>query len=422
MMKKPIRNRFLGVWLLGFCCLSSLLAEKSEAPFTEAQVLAEALSRESLRTWLEAEVDQTRADALATRIWKNPVFSFTFEQAKGSGMGSDEGIFFFQQQIEPKSRRRKRSEAAEARVLGAKERAEWIRVQVEGQARKLFYSLLQAKARGDAAKDWGTRLVRVREIVRLRHLAGDASRYDLQRVDREKAEVEAAKSTADAERLAQIEELLGLAPGLIESGSNSEAELDLQGELFPRTEVASLEVYLKRLESRPDLKGLHQEARASRLESEVAKSFRIPYFNLGVGAKVVHDSAGDMNGPVAFASVPLPILDRQLAPRKKAEARIRSARGRAVLRLQEEQGVLRGAYRRAEKLLKSAQAFHSAALGPSEALRQTAEAAYEAGEVGVLSLLDAYRSAYQARIQWLDLAGRARTARIELDRLAGGLK
>ena len=88
--------------------------------------------------------------------------------------------------------------------------------------------------------------------------------------------------------------------------------------------------------------------------------------------------------------------------------------------LQETRGEVRGAYARERKLVDVAERFRREALEPAKELVESAEAAYAHGEVGVLSLLDAYGEVYEARSHFLELALAAREARIELDRLTGG--
>ena len=59
------------------------------------------------------------------------------------------------------------------------------------------------------------------------------------------------------------------------------------------------------------------------------------------------------------------------------------------------------------------------ATGAAEELVQIAEVAYREGEVGILELLDAVRTASRARIRGIDLRLDARLAQIALERAVG---
>jgi cobalt-zinc-cadmium efflux system outer membrane protein len=87
--------------------------------------------------------------------------------------------------------------------------------------------------------------------------------------------------------------------------------------------------------------------------------------------------------------------------------------------LSEAMGEARGLRAQVVGLSEAARSFRRDAVGTSEDLARTAEAAYRAGEVGVLELLDAWRSVLDASVQVLELEVAARRARIELDRTVG---
>ena len=71
------------------------------------------------------------------------------------------------------------------------------------------------------------------------------------------------------------------------------------------------------------------------------------------------------------------------------------------------------------QLIAAAERYRREAVAPSADLVRIAEAAYRAGESTVLELLDAYKGALEAETMALDLEGKARDARIELDQLTG---
>ena len=102
-------------------------------------------------------------------------------------------------------------------------------------------------------------------------------------------------------------------------------------------------------------------------------------------------------------------------------SRARIARAERNLAFAEAAGAVRGLRAQAAALGDAGRRFRADSVVLSATLMRAAEAAYEAGEVGVLELLDAYRSAVGAELEGLELASGARRARIELDRVTGGV-
>ena len=126
------------------------------------------------------------------------------------------------------------------------------------------------------------------------------------------------------------------------------------------------------------------------------------------------------DGFVANAAMTLPILDRGQGPRRRAAAQRRSLQGRYELRRQRLVGELMGLHTEAERLHALAERFSAERLREALELMEIANAAYRGGELGILELLDAFRSAVEDELQGIELAWTARRARIELERVAGG--
>ena len=63
----------------------------------------------------------------------------------------------------------------------------------------------------------------------------------------------------------------------------------------------------------------------------------------------------------------------------------------------------------------AAQSYRQEAVPRSDELRRIAQVSYDAGERGILELLDAYRSAADARLRLLELDAAAAHADIDLE-------
>jgi cobalt-zinc-cadmium efflux system outer membrane protein len=117
--------------------------------------------------------------------------------------------------------------------------------------------------------------------------------------------------------------------------------------------------------------------------------------------------------------VALPLFDRGAPEKALARARLNEAEAqalafRAVLRAQVVASRALVVERR-----EAARRYRDTALPGTERLERIAQVSYEAGERGILELLDAFRTASAARVRQADLDAAAREAEIELEFVSG---
>jgi cobalt-zinc-cadmium efflux system outer membrane protein len=80
-------------------------------------------------------------------------------------------------------------------------------------------------------------------------------------------------------------------------------------------------------------------------------------------------------------------------------------------------GEIRGSWQELTGLLQAVQTFEQQGQAVSDELINIANISYQAGEIGIFELLDAYRERQTYDLDRLDLMHKARNASIELDRL-----
>ena len=80
---------------------------------------------------------------------------------------------------------------------------------------------------------------------------------------------------------------------------------------------------------------------------------------------------------------------------------------------------LRGAWEETQARLRAVETYQKRAVAQTEDLVRIARSAYEGGEVGILELLDAFRTQREVRLRMQDLIAAARQSALELERLAG---
>ena len=379
---------------------------------TEEEAVQRALARPEIRDIVEGEIDAARGDAIRAGMWSNPTASYSREQVYGGPAASAENYVELSQAVDISGRRSLRGQAGDRRVEAARERGVSTRLGVETEVRSSFYEVVAGEARLAALRDSLRRVERLAEATAQREKAGDASGYDRMRLERERESVAARAAAQDGQlerARARLEGLLGVT-----------APVRVAGTLLPADAPPPTETLVARIGARPDLKALGEEAGAGDLEARAAGRWWIPDLTLTAGYKGVGVAGEQLNGYVAGIAIPLPVFDRNQDEAARAEGRSRQARGRLTLETDLATADVRGLRIQAARLADAARRFRSDASATSARLLVTAEAAYRGGELGVLELVDAQRSALDADLQAIDLESAARRARIDLVLASGG--
>jgi cobalt-zinc-cadmium efflux system outer membrane protein len=118
-------------------------------------------------------------------------------------------------------------------------------------------------------------------------------------------------------------------------------------------------------------------------------------------------------------TIPLPLFNRGKTEleRLRAERERSEARGQALRQAIAAQ--VRGAYITLELRRKVSADYAATSARMSSELTQIARIAYQEGEVGILEVLDTYRSSHQSELRSLDLKAAIGQAEIELERAVG---
>ena len=170
--------------------------------------------------------------------------------------------------------------------------------------------------------------------------------------------------------------------------------------------------------TRGELLAVRHEAEAAGFAAHAADRRRVPEPEVVAGTKSSSLGAGDI-GSVFTVHAAIPLFDRShpeqaLATARAAQAEARAASFRLVLR--GEVHALRSAViqRRA-----AADRYRAEAVGGAAQIERIAQVSYDAGERGILELLDAYRIGASARVRQAVLDFSLRQAEIELEFATG---
>jgi len=310
-------------------------------------------------------------------------------------------------------RRRLDVRAASARVDAAGSRADEELRRLRADLRLSFMDLWVAQTRERELTRSRDRLRDLAEVLGRREAAGEAAGFDRLRADREAIDVEADRAAAAAERMRAQAMLVRFFP-TVPDGSVEAVTTER-----PPTTLPSMEDLVARAEaSRPNLLSLQYELEATALDERAAGRRAIPEPELFAGTKSSNVGAGGV-GSVVSVEVSVPLFDRARPERAAAQARaaqIRADTETARLTLRAQLGGWRDALvvRR-----DSATRYREAVTANAEQIERIALVSYEAGERGILELLDAYRIGAAARVRQATLDAAVREAEIELEFVSG---
>ncbi len=398
-----------------WCVVAALVSlprlAAAQTVLSETEALAR-LSADSPRVRaIRTEIDVVRTDVLTAARWPNPRATFNREAVAGV----TENMFFVTQPLPISGRRTFEMSAASALVLATERRAEQDVRRVRAELRRAYADLVTAQAKEAELAASHDRVRGLAEILARREAAGDAAGYDRLRAEREVMDLEADTSAARVDRArAQAALAAFFAPGIdvtsiVASGRSSANRLVLP---------SANELISRAMDTIPELAALKQEMVSSDFALRAASRWVIPEPEVVVGTKSSNVAGGDI-GSVFSVHATVPLFDRAtseharaVARRSQAEARLASLRASITAEMS---GLRTIVIERRD----AADRYRASASASAAQLERIAQVGYDAGERGILELLDAYRSGGAARIRQIALEASVRQAEIELELVSG---
>ena len=384
-------------------------ARAQTVALTESEVLLQLGNDHPRVRAAQAGVDIARAEARAAGRWPNPRVTLNRESVAGVA----ENMFTVAQPLPITGRRGLDISAATALVQAGTSRAEEQVRRVRAELRLAFTDLWAAQAREGELATTQDRLTGLVDILAKREAAGDAAGFDRLRAEREVIEVETRRATATAEGARARATLLSFlsprpaAPVEAVKPAPSLAALPTVDELMARAEA-----------TRGDLRALAREAEAAAFAEQSAARRSIPEPEVVAGTKTSNAAGADVGGIVSL-HVSLPLFDQGGPERALAEARGRQARAAAEVLRQTVRAQIEGWRAAVAERRRIAQRHRALLVGGTDDIERIAQVSYEAGERGILELLDAYRTSSAARIRQAELDAAVREAEIELEFVSG---
>jgi cobalt-zinc-cadmium efflux system outer membrane protein len=396
------------VALVSACAVSNAGAQS--LPLTEADALAR-LSPTSPRVRaITSGIDVARADVLAAGRWPNPRVIFDRE----SVAGVSENMAMISQALPITGRRGINMKAASALVDASTTRADDALRRARADLRLAFAQLAAAQVRERELSASLERLSELAEVLAKREAAGDAAGFDRLRAERELLDVETDRAAAATERARAQSALAAFFADAIDPRAIAAVDI-----ATTRPALPEVDALVSRAESmRGELLALRHEVDAAHLSGRAADRRRWPEPELVIGTKSSTAAGGDI-GSVITVQASVPLFDRNHPERALAQARASQAEARAEvfrIAIRAEISALRAVV---IERRQTAERYRRTSESSAGQMERIAQVSYDAGERGILELLDAFRSASAARVRLAALDAAARQAEIELEFVSG---
>jgi cobalt-zinc-cadmium efflux system outer membrane protein len=377
---------------------------------TEAEALAR-LSGDSPRARaIRSSVDLARADALNVGRWPNPRLNVDRE----SVAGVSETLTTVLQPLPITGRRSLERSSASALADATEHRADDELRRTRADLRLTFADLVVAQVRERELTRSRDRLQELARILERREAAGDAAGFDRLRAEREVLDVDADRVIAAADRARAQARLAGFFAAGIDPST-----LVAEERVIEARDIPPVDALVERAErSRGEILALQKDADSARLLLQAADRRRIPEPELMAGTKSSTAAGGDIGSVISIQAV-LPLFDRGQPERALAQARANQAAARLEslrITLRAEIAAARAA---AVERRRAADRYRASASTNVGEVERIAQVSYDAGERGILELLDALRISSSGRVRQAALDAAAREAEIELEFVSG---
>ena len=354
---------------------------------------------------IRAESEVTRREQAARLAYPNPSVTYSRE-----GAGFTE-FFQAEQSLSLFGARDALSRAGVAVTAAAeaeRDRRLWL---LRSDAAAAVARVVAEQERLESLRAHMREVERLIEILRTREREGEGSRFDRLRAEQELRDTNQVVTSAAVALAEARTTIFGMLPrdALLTTVTATQ--------ITQRPPVPLETLFTRATASRAELRALEQLGQRATFEGDAARKARLPSPNLFGGVKRADELSGRKTGGVFGVTVALPLFDdggREGARWDAERLRVEAERMFIEYRIRSE---ITGA---AEVLtLRQAALSQDQQQGAADELVQIAVVAYREGEVGILELLDAARTASRARTRNIDLRLDARLAQIALERAVG---
>jgi cobalt-zinc-cadmium efflux system outer membrane protein len=389
-------------------CVAALSGLCSAQEWTETSVVQKFLEQSPYAREARARAAIAQAEAKGRSLYANPSFNYTRE---GAGLTE---FFQAEQAIPINGRLKLLRQAGDSAVRATEAEGAFDIWQARTSLRLTFYQLLAAQER---ERVYSTGLKEIENVIRVlrdREREGEGSKFDRMRTERERAELLAGLALVRAEMELERSRLVAFLPPATEIATVAG---QIETVLGPLDGTALVQ---RAMGAREDFRAEQRRLEQFRLEERAADRLKIPEPLLNAGFKRADVGQNRIaNGGVVGVTVPLPLFNKGQAEVARYSAEQERISARLQILTQRIRAAVEGTVRAFNVRVQARDRYRQELADSGPELIRIATVAYQEGEIGVLQLLDAYRSQRQAQLRMLDIQAAVKEAQIELERVVG---
>ena len=401
-----VRVKYLAFSLGVFFCSSAFAANT----LSETRSLELGLNHPQFNQLLESRINVIHGKLQSVGTWDNPTFEISREEA---GDETETGVWLTQS-FQLSGKRRLTREATQTELTQQQAANNGLRNERIAIIRKYFYQTLFYQQQHLLFDQWLEKVSAAESAISKREIAGDASGYDRRRISRERLDLLNKQRRSEAELVAVREQLSGLF-----IAERSQQFDQVIGELLP-DQLPALQSLLQNLEQHSLLLQLQRQAEATKLNARAVERSYLPDLTLGIGHKAIDAPGNNESGLMLRASLPIPVFNRKQGEYQTTSAFAAQLQSEYHIVFQRLQADVRSLWLKADRQRKNVEQYADESVLAAQEIVEIAEVSYYASEIGVLELIDAYRSALEVELNVLQLALEARLTRIALDKMTEG--
>lgn len=381
--------------------------------WTEASVVQKFLEQSPHARETRARVAVAEAEARGRTLYTNPTVNYSRESA-----GYTE--FFQAEQTLPITGRLKFLKQAGASSVRATEADGAFSLwQARTSLRRAFFRVLVTQQRESLYSSSAKEIESVIKVLRDREREGEGTKFDRLRAERERAELMAELALIRADTALERAQMLAFLPP-----DTAIATVAGQIESSPLP-LSANELVQRAMAGREDYRAELRRAEQYRFEQRAAERLRYPEPILNAGLKradVGQRGAGSSsiaNGPVIGVTVPIPLFNKGQTEVARYTAEQERVAARLQILSQQIRASVEGTVQAFNIRAKTRDEYARELADTGPELVRIATVAYQEGEIGILQLLDAYRTQRAAQLRMLDIHTAVKEAQIELEKVIG---
>lgn len=381
---------------------------EAATPLTLQKAVALALEANLDLTVAQREIEAVEGQVIQGRVRPNPELAYSLEDQRTPTRTQSVQINL---PIELGGKRAARIAAAERGRDVAVEELNTRRVEIRAAVVAAFFETLAAQERAALAQASVDLAKRATDAVAKRVAAGKVSPVEETKARVAEAGVRVELAQAQSEQRnarARLASLLGANPPRFTLVSGNVEELPA---------VPSLDNVQQRLSTSPTLRRMQLEVERRRSLVDVERSKRIPDVTFSLGVK--RPAELQRNQLLFGVSVPLPLFDRNQGNLLEALKREDKARDELqALNIRVSTDVLQ-ARERLDAIRREVEVLQRDVLPGAKSAYDAATVGFENGKFNFLEVLDAQRTYFAAKSQYLKALAEAHRTAADIDRVLG---